>query len=215
MTTRAGKEETPAAKRRRLKAEAAVKEKTPKGGDPSLKPVSKRKPAAKKVNPYMLDGKSWNKPKYMALVCEKIATSTKSLVTIMEEVKTRIGRSPDYVTVRNWIADDEEIGNLYARAKEDQADFIAEEMIDIADDGRNDYMESVSDDGKSAFKMNGENVQRSRLRLDTRKWLASKLRPKKYGDKLDLTSDGKAVEVKSEWHIHPTVPMGHLPDGKD
>jgi hypothetical protein len=69
----------------------------------------------------------------------------------------------------------------YARAKNESADVLVEQMIDIADDGTNDFIET--EDG---VKFNHEHVQRSRLRVDTRKWIASKLKPKKYGERLDM-----------------------------
>jgi len=85
----------------------------------------------------------------------------------------------------------------YARAKEESADALAEEMLEIADDGRNDWMArngGTDDEGnarENTYVLNGEHIQRSRVRIDTRKWLASKLKPKKYGDRVDLTnSDG-------------------------
>jgi hypothetical protein len=65
---------------------------------------------------------------------------------------------------------------------------LTEEILDIADDGSNDWMEKLDKDGKSVgWAVNGEAVQRSKLRVDARKWIASKLKPKKYGDKLDTT----------------------------
>ena len=83
------------------------------------------------------------------------------------------------------------------RAREEQAEFMAEEILEIADDGRNDFMEQ--DDSSAAFKINGENIQRSKLRIDTRKWLMGKLKPKKYGERLalDVTEDklaGKSLD---------------------
>lgn len=77
----------------------------------------------------------------------------------------------------------------YARAKEESADALSDEMLDIADDGRNDWMKRNAEDD-AGWQANGENVQRSRVRIDTRKWLASKLKPKKYGDKIDMTHAG-------------------------
>ncbi|MBT8043576.1 MAG: hypothetical protein KJO79_01395 [Verrucomicrobiae bacterium] len=43
--------------------------------------------------------------------------------------------------------------------------------------------------GATGYKSNHENIQRSRLRVDTRKWMTSKMKPKKYGDKLELDAD--------------------------
>jgi hypothetical protein len=65
-------------------------------------------------------------------------------------------------------------------ARELQADYLAEEMLEIADDGRNDW--TKREDGIDA--VNAEVVQRSRLRVDARKWLMAKLQPKKYGDRI-------------------------------
>jgi hypothetical protein len=68
------------------------------------------------------------------------------------------------------------------RAREAQADAIFDECLDIADDGSNDFM------GEDE-KYNGDAVARSKLRVDTRKWMAGKLAPKKYGDKTLIGSD--------------------------
>lgn len=89
---------------------------------------------------------------------------------------------PGQTTVFKWLASNEEFAKKYARAREAQADAIFDEMLDIADDGTNDYM---GDDEK----YNGDAVARSKLRVDTRKWMASKLAPKKYGDKQLIGSD--------------------------
>ena len=59
-----------------------------------------------------------------------------------------------------------------------QAEHWAEEIIEIADDSKNDFVEK---EGHTA--LNSENINRSRLRVDTRKWLMARLAPKKYGDK--------------------------------
>ena len=57
----------------------------------------------------------------------------------------------------------------------------AEEIIEIADDAKNDWME------REGFKtLNQEHIQRSRVRIDTRKWLMAKLMPKKYGDRVEV-----------------------------
>jgi hypothetical protein len=75
-----------------------------------------------------------------------------------------------------------EFAEQYAHARDSQADTLADEILDIADDGSNDYM---GDDET----YNGDAVARSKLRVDARKWIASKLKPKKYGDKTLLGSD--------------------------
>lgn len=95
-------------------------------------------------------------------------------------------------TVFRWIHNYEEFRKQYELAREWQAEKFADEMLDIADDSSNDWMEKNAE-GTAIIghKVNGEHVQRSRLRIDTRKWIASKLKPKKYGDKLELSGDEK------------------------
>lgn len=88
---------------------------------------------------------------------------------------------PCIATVYNWIGKYPEFLEKYERAKEDQADTLVDEMLDIVDDGRNDWIET-NDPDNPGYKANGEAIQRSRLRLDARKWLAAKLKAKKYGD---------------------------------
>lgn len=93
---------------------------------------------------------------------------------------------PDKTTVGRWLAHDElydEFRTQYAQARAIQAEMMADEILDIADDGSNDWMEKLDKDGSCiGYQLNGEHVQRSKLRVDSRKWVAAKLLPKKYGD---------------------------------
>ncbi len=121
-------------------------------------------------------------------ICESIATSSKSMKTICSELNLSIN------TVLDWLdykGDNEHIkgfSQLYARAKELQADYLFEEMIEIADDGSNDYMTITK--GDQTYNVEDKEVtNRSKLRIDVRKFAASKLRSKKYGDKLELSGD--------------------------
>ena len=101
---------------------------------------------------------------------------------------------PDKNTFYIWIDDDESKSEQYVRACEDRQDKIFEEMFDIADDGTNDF----TTDKEGNKKVNSEHIQRSKLRIDTRKWALSKLNPKKYGDKVDVTTQGEKInEIKS------------------
>lgn len=101
---------------------------------------------------------------------------------------------PDKATVLRWIARHDVFRDQYVRAKEQGAEALAEEMFEIADDGSNDWMEQLDSEGEAiGYKLNGEHVQRSKLRIDTRKWYLSKILPKKYGDRIqqDVTVDVK------------------------
>lgn len=97
---------------------------------------------------------------------------------------------PAQSTVYLWLLKNPDFSEKYARARAWQADTLADETIDIADDGRNDWMERAGREGQApGWELNGEHVQRSRLRIDQRKWYAGKLSPKKYGDKIDVTAN--------------------------
>jgi hypothetical protein len=99
---------------------------------------------------------------------------------------------PDKATVMRWLHAHPAFRDQYARAKETGIESIAEDILDIADDGKNDWMERLGPDGQPAgWVFNGEAARRSQIRIDSRKWLLSKLAPKKYGDKLDLNHGGE------------------------
>ena len=108
---------------------------------------------------------------------------------------------PAMATIFRWLAEDDKkmFQEQYARAIEARSEYHADEIVDIADNGTNDWMERHNRDGESiGWAVNGEAVQRSKLRVETRKWLLAKLQPKKYGDKtaLELTGkDGGPIEV--------------------
>lgn len=100
---------------------------------------------------------------------------------------------PSVATVFNWLRTYPEFLEQYTRAKEESADAMADEVLDIADDAENDWMVVNRKDGSEAWQLNGEHVQRSRLRIETRKWLMAKMKPKKYGEKLDVESGGQPL----------------------
>ena len=127
--------------------------------------------------------------KLAALVCERVATSTFGLARLCELHDDL----PTKFTINLWRYKYPEFSTQYAQAKLKQADLLAEEILDIADDGTNDWMQTWGEDGDVGWKLNGEHVQRSRLRIDTRKFLAAKLLPKQYGEK----PEDKKAEDKS------------------
>lgn len=102
-------------------------------------------------------------------------------------------KMPSKSTVLRWLFDGEhkEFQDQYARAREIQAENWADEILEIADDGTNDWMKREGRDGSEYEVVNQEVIGRSRLRVDSRKWLMAKLMPKKYGDKSSLELSGK------------------------
>lgn len=136
------------------------------------------------------------------IICQGIAKGS-SMVRVCENDDDL----PEPRTVYRWLREHTEFRQNYEKAKEDQADRMVEEMLEIADDGSNDWMEA-NKPGDEGYKANGEHIQRSRLRLDARKWVASKFKAKKYGDKIttehtgtigvtDLTEDQLDARIKA------------------
>lgn len=108
---------------------------------------------------------------------------------------------PDKATVLRWALFDEEFRDHYAHARALQAEGQADELVEIADDGTNDWMEKLAKNGETFLGMNSEHIQRSKLRVDTRKWIAAKLLPKKYGERMALEhsgADGKPLTPQTD-----------------
>lgn len=105
---------------------------------------------------------------------------------------------PNKATIMRWLATNDAFCDQYAHAKERAAHLMADEILEIADDGSNDWMERISDEGENiGWQLNGEHVQRSKLRIESRKWLMAKLLPKKYGEKQSIEHSGSIDSVSS------------------
>ena len=104
-------------------------------------------------------------------ICEQIAQG-KSLVNICGELDI------SYTQVMVWLSKYPDFTDKYARAREAQADWYADEIISVIDNAKSDRNE----------------IERAKIKIEALKWVASKLKPKKYGDKLDLTSAGERIE---------------------
>lgn len=107
---------------------------------------------------------------------------------------------PSESTVRTWALDDREgFSAQYTKAREVGYHAMADELMDIADNGSNDWMERRGSED-AGWVANGEHIQRSRLRVDARKWMLSKVLPKVYGDKQTLEhtgADGGPIKTQS------------------
>lgn len=98
---------------------------------------------------------------------------------------------PDPATVWRWRNANEDFRKDYERAREPHAEAMADEIVEISDDGTNDWMEQRDRAGEiTGYSVNGEAIARSKLRVDTRKWRAAKYAPKQFGDKTDLSVSG-------------------------
>ena len=199
----------------------APPKKTPQKATKPAAPAKKRAgsvapkgaPAAKKAAPAPSAPAKPTREQLFDIICEQLVEG-KSLHTICEDESL-----PSITTVMRWLGE-EESGHLreqYARAREAQAEKMAEDILAIADeectmvraskhgmDGGADGMQEVVFDATA--------VARNRLRVDARKWLASKLAPKKYGDKVlneHTGANGGAIDVKS------TVTLVRAPARRD
>lgn len=154
------------------------------------KTTAKSKPESSKKPPTKTPKKNGRPTKYSDKladrICQKIAEgySVRSICKEKDMVSMQ--------TLFRWLRENDKFREQYVRACEERSYAQAEEIIDIADNATNDYMEKLEGDG---YIFNSENVQRSRLRIDTRKWLMSKMNPKVYGDKLDMTTNGNDIGV--------------------
>lgn len=94
---------------------------------------------------------------------------------------------PSQTTVFRWLSEGKDFREQYAHAREAQMDAMAEDILEIADEG------------------NEEDVQRAKLRIDTRKWLMSKMAPKRYGDKQQMQLTGADGEDGAPTAIQFTI----------
>jgi hypothetical protein len=107
---------------------------------------------------------------------------------------------PSMPTVFRWLSQHEEFRAMYTAAREAQADYIFEELLEICDDSRNDWVERQREDGSTVVVPNKEQVNRSRLRIDARKWILARMNPKRYGDRsvTELTgANGAPIKIEN------------------
>lgn len=132
-------------------------------------------------------------PHIALVICTRIAEG-ESLREIVRDAGM-----PDRSTVYDWLLRHPEFADQYTRAREEQADTLADEIIAIADE--QPEIIAVVDKKTGALiehKLDGAFLQWQKNRIDARKWTAMKLKPKKYGDKIALGGDGDAPPIKTE-----------------
>lgn len=129
-------------------------------------------------------------------ICSRIAEGESVRSIVKDEAM------PSSSTIFRWLLDEDkkEFWEQYEKSRNIQAELMFEELVEIADDGTNDYMEKENKDGSTYEVVDSEHIQRSRLRVDTRKWYLSKVLPKKFGEKLDIdhTTKGEKIETLTE-----------------
>lgn len=124
-------------------------------------------------------------------ICMKLATG-QSLRSICSEEG-----QPDQTTVYRWLRDSEEFRQQYARAREDQAETLFDQMVTIADTPLIGTKTVTKATGVEMTE--GDMIEHRRLQVETRKWVLGKMAPRKYGERLQLAND-------------PEDPIGTLTD---
>ena len=100
---------------------------------------------------------------------------------------------PSRASIYDWLFRHEDFADHYARAREEQADTLADEIQAIVDE-----IPAETVDQHGVARLDSAYVNWMRLRVDARKWVAAKLKPRKYGEKLALGGDADAPPIKTE-----------------
>lgn len=121
--------------------------------------------------------------KYNQEIADQICYLVETEAMGMKKICDTHSELPAFRTVFYWLTENKEFLQQYTRAREGQADSIADKMLEIAFEP----------------SKNLTAAQDKRTQIDALKWIASKLKPKKYGDKMDVTTDGEKINnVKVE-----------------
>jgi hypothetical protein len=116
-------------------------------------------------------------------ICERIADGESVRKICLDPAM------PAKSTLFKWLYEQKAFSDQYTRAREVQMETMAEEIIDIADDTSQDT-KTIQKGDHEVEVMNAEWINRCRLQVDTRKWLMSKMAPKRYGDKVQTELSG-------------------------
>jgi hypothetical protein len=119
-------------------------------------------------------------------ICELIEETPKGLDHICDSDMNLVSAR----TFHRWLEISPSLRQRYARAKERQADFLAAEIIRIADTPHRGIKKKTDNEGNEEIT-EGDMIEHRRLQVDARKWYAGKLAPKKYGDKVEVEQSGE------------------------
>ena len=123
------------------------------------------------------------------LYSKKLADTICTRLSLGESMRSvcRSEEMPEMETIWRWLREKKDFNEQYVRATEERTEAQHEDLLDLGD---NAIELSQSVDPKAS----GAVVQAVKLKADNLRWVMSKMKPKKYGDKVDLTSDGKAIK---------------------
>lgn len=172
--------------------------------------MAKKKPSEEPAEPPKEPGRPSEYSQAVAdLICEALAEGhSLRAICAADEM-------PAKSTVFKWLREQKTFSDQYARAREAQADCLFDDILEIADDGRNDTY--TDDEGRT--RTDHDVIARSKLRVDARKWMAAKLRPRVYGEKLAIggAPDLPPVETKATLDVAalPTAVLAEIMKAKD
>lgn len=150
----------------------------------SAKPVKRKPKSLEKTGLKKLGRPTAFNQETVDEICERIACG-ESLRHICDS-----DSMPAMSSVFKWLNENEEFSEQYARAREEQIETKVDQINEIADDGSNDWMKSNKPENPG-YILNGEAIQRSRLRIDAIKWQAEKIKAKKYGNATTIRGDAE------------------------
>jgi len=135
-------------------------------------------------------------PELTYLICERLSAG-ESLRSV-----SRDDGMPVMSTIFKWMREHPEFSNQYDKAKMESADALVEDMLDIADNQVEQPLLvdglPLQIDGKMVMIKDMVSVNHAKLRVDTRKWAASKLKPKKYGERVAIAVNTKELSDMDE-----------------
>lgn len=128
-------------------------------------------------------------PALFTSICDRISQG-ESLRSVCRDPEM-----PHKSTVLRWLREKPELRDQYCAARDDLMEYWASDILEIADDGTMDTMPGLNKYGDEVMVANHANVQRDKLRIHARQWLLGKLKPKVYGDRVELEHSGEVLHT--------------------
>ena len=122
------------------------------------------------------------------IICERMVCGVEDKPESLRSICRSEGL-PSMGTVMRWLARHPEFREQYRAAREAQSEMHQEEIIEISDNCTDDVQVLQSSEDDVSLRINHSAIARAKLQIDTRKWIMSKMAPKKYGDKTVLSND--------------------------
>ena len=149
---------------------------------PGVEPTEDSKPLQFVDAPNKVGRPTVYTPELANLICELIGNgSSMRNVCLKEDM-------PAMQTIWRWLREKKDFSEQYARACEERTEAQNENLLDLGD-------EAIDHAYKADPKASSAVVQAVKLKADNLKWVMSKMKPKKYGDKLDMTTNGKDLPI--------------------